>query len=146
MNSGNEKNAYFSPSLNFEIDYDKLAEAMVKALKSAENDSGKNAKANKKFRNSFFRNLNGAFYGLLGLFSILVIVSIWVRYVNHNDLTLTVCIVLSALCCYFTVVSFLCCYESMRDEYEQTISMLNTNITLIALIVAIVALYYSVGK
>lgn len=123
-------------TVNVEIDYDKLAEAIVRATKKAEEEDRKNTKV----RRILITGLNGLVFVLFYLISAFGIVSTWVRFAKGVGFSLVVSIILSLLCLVSVVVTFLCQLEALKDDYKDAMSLFTTNIALIALIVAVVAL------
>lgn len=121
-------------SINMEIDYDKLAEAIVKAQNMYKLDSESIFKA----RSSLAKIFNMIFYTLLGCLFLAFSVSIL-----HNSLIDNVfsCIMVSVLMFLLFLVSIKSTFESSKDKEAEAYNHFNTNVSLVALIVALVALF-----
>ena len=130
--------------LNLEIDYDKLAEAIVKA----------NQKETLQQSNMKYRGI------ILGLFNVLVfttpiililktLVGMWINcfQTGYPDIitNIIMCIVLTVLGIFISLLLFSAMKETLCDTEEQMLSHFNTNIAVAALIVALVALFKGVG-
>ena len=127
--------------VNNEIDYDKLAEAIVKA----QNDA-KNLKKNTgKFRSAAMAFFNGAVYSVVYVLAGLCIYATWTESYAKQSASLLGCIILTIILAFMGVYAFLCQQESMQDKESDAREHFNTNVSLIALIVAIVALFKEVG-
>ena len=86
-------------------------------------------------------NMNGILYHGLAIWLVLFIISVWAFYAKHMVTSLLGCILLTMFLALLAIVSFLCGQETMNDTYEKTVALFNTNISLLALIVAIIALF-----
>ena len=126
--------------LNLEIDYDKLAIAIVKAQKKTSVENEKSAAKTTRFRNALFGNVNGFIYYAVSFFMAVCIFSTWVSYANGTVNSLSLSIVFTILFAFLGFVSFMSGIETRKDNYEQTVALFNTNVSLIALIIAIIAL------
>ena len=123
-------------NLNLEIDYDKLAEAIIRANKSADEKGRKNTRT----RRILITGINGIVFASFYVLAIFGIISTWVRYRNGTGLSLPISIVLTAFCVISAAVTFLCQQEAMEDDYKEALSLFTTNVALIALIVAVISL------
>ena len=122
--------------LNLEIDYDKLAEAIV----VAQEKSSKKKKRTSRFRGAVMGGINGTLYLIVTLFAVGAIAGMWMEYAKaakHSLMTYIGCTIMFAVVGLF---SFLCQQESIRDSDEDAQQHFNTNIALIALVVSLVAL------
>ena len=128
-----------------EIDYDKLAEAIVKAQEKTKEASKKSESRKTRFRNAFLGNFNGIFYHGLSILLIYFIIKIWISFSKHEITSLISCIIFTVMFAVFSIVSFLCGQETFGDDYERSRSLFSTNVSLIALIIAIIALYKNIG-
>ena len=130
--------------LNLEIDYDKLAEAIVKA----------NKKESTQHSNMKHRGM------MLGLFNILVyttpiililktLAGMWINcfQVGFPEIitNIIMCVVLTVSGAFFSWLFYSAMKETLCDTEEQMMSHFNTNIAVAALIVALVALFKGVG-
>lgn len=118
------------------IDYDKLAEAIVVAQEKA----NKKKKRTSRFRGAVMGGINGVLYLIVTLFSVGAIVGMWMEYAiatEHSLITYIGCTIMFAVIGLF---AFLCQQESLGDSDEDAQQHFNTNMALIALIVALVAL------
>lgn len=118
-----------------EIDYEKLANAIVNAQESSNND----VKGHKS-RNSLINFLNGTIYIILAVFCVWGIVRYWSgSYVGTVE-SLIQCILITAILAVFAVWFFLCQQESLSDKGKGAIDDFSLNISLAALLVSLVAL------
>ena len=122
-------------NLNLEIDYDKLAEAIVRATKAAE-DKKEKKKTVKKLMLTIG---NCSAFAALVFASIAGIVLIWEESVDlplklWGRISATVILVLLAF------GSLLSLNECFDDDYQDSVALYTANITLAALIVAVIAL------
>lgn len=124
--------------LNLEIDYDKLAEAIVKA-----NNNSKKKKD--KIRTSAMRFFNGMTFAMIYVIAFLGLYATWSEAYSKNNAPLIECIILSVAFLVIGVYSFLCQQETFDDNESDTVEFFNTNISLVALIVALIALFKGVG-
>ena len=130
--------------LNLEIDYNKLAEAIVNATKKEAPQQ-----SNMKHRGT-----------ILGLFNILVyttpiililkaLVGLWIDcfQVAYPEIitNIIMCTVLTVSGVFISFLLGLAMKETLCDTEEQIVSHFNTNISVAALIVALIALFKGVG-
>ncbi len=126
--------------VNNKIDYDKLAEAIVKA-----NEKSKSKKSTSKFRAALMGNINGAFYISISILSIFTTFGMWKDYAVNPKYDLATYIILTIVFIGIALYAFLCQQESLNDSAENSQQYFNTNISLIALIIALIALLKGVG-
>ncbi len=122
-------------NLNLEIDYDKLAEAIVKAQRRSEDQGAKGKKA----RRSVFRFLNAFTFVFMAVLFIVGIVLLWTKLIGAT-MELWVRIFATAALVLMAIISLLCFNESMDDDYQDSITLFTSLVTLVALIVAVIAL------
>ena len=130
--------------LNLEIDYDKLAEAIVKAQQ----------KETLQQSNMEHRGI------ILGLFNVLVfttpiililktLVGMWINcfQTGYPEIisNIIMCIVLTVSGIFISLLLFSAVKETLCDTEKQMLSHFNTNIAVAALLVALVALFKGVG-
>jgi len=127
--------------VNNEIDYDKLAEAIVKVQNDAKNPK-KNARRLRSAAMGFF---NGAVYSTVYVLAGLSIYAIWTESYAKQSASVVGCIILTAILAFIGIYAFLCQQESFQDKDSDAQEHFNVNISLIALIVAIIALFKGVG-
>lgn len=127
--------------VNNEIDYDKLAEAIIKA----QNRAKESKRATSKFRSAAMSLLNGAVFAFIYVLAYYGIYVVWkVSYMKQNA-PLVGCIILTFFLALIGIYAFLCQQESRQDNDTDVREHFNINISLVALIVAIVALLKGVG-
>ena len=119
-----------------QIDYDKLAEAFVRANEKLEKKNKEKKKQSSKFRAALMGNINGV---------VLTIVGMWVEYSQNAKHSLITYIVFSALFAVVGIYAFLSEQESFKDSAEDSQKYFNTNVSLTALIISIIALLKGVG-
>lgn len=122
-------------NLNLEIDYDKLAEAIVRAQTASEEQKSKG----KKTRRSVFRSLNALAFMLMAVLFIAGILLLWTKLIGAT-MELWVRIFATAALVLMAIISLLCFKESMDDDYQDSITLFTSLVTLVALIVAVIAL------
>ena len=126
--------------LNLEIDYDKLSEAIVKAQSKQQ----RYHKRKKNFREKAMSFLNGMLYAFVYIIAVICIAQVWKEYsAGLTDLFAN--IFSTVVFVIIGVYAFLCQQESHNDDGETAQTHFNSNIALIALIVALVALFKEVG-
>ena len=118
------------------IDYDQLAQAILEEQKKNENKSKKRMGA----RQFLMTWCNGILYAVLYSYVIREVIKMWQKYVSAGEPSLYMCIVYTVGGASLAVLLFLAHQETMNDSKEDTITHFNTNIALVALIAAIVAL------
>lgn len=121
--------------VNLEIDYDKLAQAIVRAQ-----NKSKSSPKNVHWRKRLFQYVNGISYLLFAFASLYPIKLIWTNYQNKTNASLWSCIVGTVVCVILALGFFACQQETLDDDYDATINQFNTIIALVALIVSIIAL------
>ncbi len=129
--------------LNLEIDYDKLAESIRKAQNKADAQSAK--KSTSKFRSMAMSFFNGATYATVYIFSGLCIYNIWSKSYTKQSAPLIGCIILTIILSFVGIYAFMCQQESFQDKDNDIREIFNTNISLLALIIAVIALFKEVG-
>ena len=124
-----------------EIDYEKLANAMVQA----QNDANKPKKNTSKLRSAAMAFFNGAIYSVVYVLAMLSIYAIWTESYAKQNASLAGCIILTIILGVIGIYAFLCQQESFQDKDVDAREHFNSNVSLIALIVAIIALFKEVG-
>lgn len=129
-NSFDEQN---NPSpVNFEIDYEKLAEAIVKANRTTTSTEFKYSKRRIKIMNF----CNGAIYLMGFAYGVTKIFDMW----SNNEFGLRDKLFFSVILITTSLVCFLMQQESLSETKEETAFHFNSNIVFLTLIVALVAL------
>ena len=126
--------------IHMDIDYDKLAEAIVKAQKKAEFKE----KSHSKYRSSAMNFLNGTIYSSVYILSGIEVFTVWKDFSTEKDISLISCIVVTLILLFVGVYSFLCQQESLREKESESFAHFNTNVSLVAMIIALVALFRGV--
>lgn len=124
-----------------EIDYDKLAEAIVKA----QNDVKKPKKNTSKLRSTAMTFFNGVVYSVVYSLAALCIYATWTESYAKQSASLIGCVILTIILAFIGIYALLCQQESFQDKDSDAREHFNINVSLIALIVAIVALFKEVG-
>ena len=125
--------------LNLEIDYDKLAEAIVKASKKT------SYKRNTKIRGFLMGMCNGILYLALCYLVVNTIVQMWEEYAKNGAHNIFICILMSVVGIAVAILLFLAQQETTDDSDEEVFSHFNTTVAFAALIVALIALFKGVG-
>ncbi len=121
--------------VNVEINYDKLAQAIVKAQLESEEQKSKG----KKTRRSVFRFLNAFAFVLMAVLFIAGIVLLWTTLIGAT-VELWVRIFATAALVLMVIITLLCFNESLDDDYQDSIALFTALVSLVALIVAVIAL------
>ena len=131
-------NHYHIEELEIEtkIDYKKLAKEIV----AAQEEAKKLKKRPNRIRAATMAAANTMIPVLLALFAVLACVDMWIEFVNEPVHGLSTYIGNTALFIAIAVVSVCCGIEAWKDDDENAIMHFNTNVALVALIVALVAL------
>lgn len=115
------------------IDYEKLAHEIVKAQQEA---ARQKTRPN-RFRGSIMSGMNVVLYAVVSLFGGLMCIGIWI---TPLDASIFAKVIYTLMFVLITIYSGGCTFESWKDTDENAQQHFNTNITLIALIVALIAL------
>ena len=123
-------------NVHFEIDYDKLAEAISKASAESEKKTSEHSRVRLKLK----KMLNGVIYSGIYTICFFCVFCIWKSYSYTTAIDLVARIVLSVILIAFGIVMFLSQQESLDESHEESREHFNTNLSFIALIVALIAL------
>ena len=130
--------------LNLEVDYDKLAEAIVKANKKELPQQN-----NMQHRGTILGLFNILVYTapIILILKALVGLRINCLQVGYPEIIVNIimCIVLTASGIVVSLLLYSAMKETLCDTEEQIVSHFNTNISVAALIVALIALLKEVG-
>lgn len=122
--------------IDTKIDYQKLAKEIV----AAQEEALKIKKRPNKFRAAVMVAANAMIPVLILIFSVLACIGMWIEFATvpvHNLLDyITYTIMFAGI----ALVSICCSVEAWKDNDENAIMHFNTNVALVALIVAFVAL------
>lgn len=118
------------------IDYKKLAKEIV----AAQEEAKRIRKRPNRIRAAVMAIANTMISGLLALFSLLAFIGMWMEFVKEPTHSLPEYIIYTVIFVSIIVVSVCCGIEAWRDDDENAIMHFNTNVALVALIVALVAL------
>ena len=123
-----------------EIDYDKLAEAIVKAQTKVE----KPAKKANKYRNILYWGINDFFYYTVFLLLIFGICYLWKGFVYNGILLLIAKILFSMTLLIFAIISLLARKEATEDRNRNAREYFAANMSFVAVLVALFALFKEV--
>ena len=130
--------------LNLEIDYNKLAEAIVKATKKEAPQQ-----SNMKHRGTILGFFNILVYTTPIILILKALVELWIDcfQVAYPEIitNIIMCTVLTVSGIFISFLLGLAMKETLCDTEEQIVSHFNTNISVAALIVALIALFKGVG-
>ena len=118
------------------IDYKKLAKEIV----AAQEEAKRIRKRPNRIRAAVMAIANTMISGLLALFSLLAFIGMWMEFVKEPTHSLPEYIIYTVIFVSIIVVLVCCGIEAWRDDDENAIMHFNTNVALVALIVALVAL------
>lgn len=127
--------------LNLEIDYDKLAEAMIKAQEKAQPTK----KRPSRFRAIGMISVNTTIPIMCALFSIVICITMWGEFAINGEYPLFECIMATIVFALILITQVFSAIEAWRDDDENAIKHFNINVSLVALIIAFVALFQGVG-
>ncbi|MBR2413591.1 MAG: hypothetical protein IKB13_03750 [Clostridia bacterium] len=127
---------YNIDNVNMEIDYDKLAEAIVKAQENTNKGS--------KIRSSAFWLFNVLVYLSTVATSATCVYFIWKELYTQQLQTFAFCSFCTIIFIFIIVYSVACFIESLRDKHSDSFSHFNVNISFIALIISVIALFREV--
>lgn len=119
-------------NVNVDIDYEKLAEAIVKAQREAEKQEGRP----NRFRASMMSVLNISLYAFTFLFSVLLIVAVWKTAIDSRIVKTIYTVVFA----FTGVYSVACLCESWCDSDKRAQEHFNSNVALIAMVLALLQL------
>lgn len=122
-------------SMQMDIDYDKLAEAIVKAQNKAEYKEEKSG----RFRTIFMRICNLIIYFGIYLFAIICVYGFW-KVEAPNWQTWVIKIVFIAVSVAIAALMFFTQIESFKDSKKEVQNYFNMNISFIALLISVIAL------
>lgn len=118
------------------IDYKTLAKEIV----AAQEEAKKLKKRPNRIRAAAMAAANTMIPVLLALFAVLACVGMWIEFANESVHGISTYMGNTALFIAIAVVSVCCGIEAWKDDDENAIMHFNTNVALVALIVALVAL------
>lgn len=121
--------------INNEIDYDKLAEAIVKAQNNVNLKNDKNG----KFRTIIMRICNWIIYFGIYSFAVICVYGFW-KIEASDWQTWIIKIVFIGVSLAIAVLMFLTQIESFKDSKKEVQNYFNMNISFMALLVAVIAL------
>ena len=128
-------------SVNLEVDTKKLAKAIVEA----QEETKKAKNQHKSFRASFMASVNTMLFVALAAIAVITDVRMWIGFATNGTYALFDCILYTLMFAGVVIIAILCSVESWRDNDENAIQHFNTNVSLVALIIAIIALVRGVG-
>ena len=128
-------------NVHFEIDYDKLAKAISKANAESENKTSEHSRVRLKL----MKTLNGIIYSGIYTVCFFCVYCIWKSYSYTTAIDLAVRIVFSVVLIAFGIVMFLSQQESFDESHEESKDHFNINLSFIALIVALIALFKEIN-
>ena len=120
-----------------DIDYDRLAEAIVRAQELA---SKPVPKRNVVFRSFVMKFMNFIIYAILVCAAIAGIYAVWGLIVPGGYVSVTVGYVITGFLVLVAVFAFLSFIEAMFDKTDDVKAYFGTNISLIALIMSFISL------
>ena len=129
------KNIY---NIKNEINYDELAEAIVRAKQI---EAKKNKQRPNRVRGAVMAAANTIIPIIFAIFTILTCIGMWVEFSTESTLGLIECIAHTLLLAVVLIISVCCSIEAWKDDDESAISHFNTNVALVALIVALITLF-----
>lgn len=128
-------------ALSLEIDYDKLAEAIVRAQNASKTEQKKHEKRRTRFRNKLLGFFNRVVYDAITTVCILLVICVWNLYAHENAYSLLQSIIFSLLFVILGVFSFLCSLETQDDDYSISVPLFNLNVSLVAMVVAMISFF-----
>lgn len=123
-------------TIHMDIDYKKLAEALITAKKEVAKEEFKS----KKFRTVGMQLVNIIFYMTLLVVSVFIILCIWKMYCIIHSINLITAIVFTIISIALVIYAVLCHVESFKDSANAIMAHFNTNMSFIALLISFIAL------
>lgn len=123
-----------------QIDYDAITQAIVKAHQQVEYSDKLKEKERNKHRIELIKFINGVVYIMVTVIAVSFIISLWKNFVYTHFSDLLFRIIASIFSVISGIFGFLSQQESLDDGAENAILHFNSNMSLLALIVAIIAL------
>lgn len=120
--------------VSIEIDYEKLAEAIILAQEKTKNEKRKNS----NLRSKIMRFMNGIIYIMICAFFFGVAEQTWLNSQMEDVISIVKTLFIIFLLIVCGIFAFFCQQESLNDNWEETQIHFSTNISIIALITAIV--------
>ena len=127
--------------IKVDVDYDKLAKAIVKAMEKKD----ETVKKRTRWRNTTMKWVNGIVFLFCFFASINVIIYIWKNRFDGSANSWAYCIIATIAFSILAFLSFMSQQETLIDDYSTSINHFSINISLIALLVAIYALKTKAG-
>ena len=126
-------------SIHMDIDYKKLANSMIETQKELDKQEFESS----KIRICLMRICNAVIYSLIYVFSVFYCIKIWPVETGNRSMAIAkgILIVLFAVIAIFM---FLSLTESFKDTKKDVQKYFNLNISFIALIVSLIALFKGV--
>lgn len=130
-------------TVNVEIDYDKLAEAIVNAQENVEYHKNKKDMSKNKFRVFLMCFFNWVIYFCIYMFAL------YMAYIGfHSQVKGTMAnvvkVVLIIILLAVAIISILLQFECFKDTVKEVREHFNTNLSFVALIVAIMSMLIGV--
>ena len=142
MNKKNVKqqNSAINYQVNVNIDYEKLAQSIISARRKENELERKTSR--KSIRARILSFLNGCIYLCVTFLSFQGVYYLW----QSQTITYSNQIVLTVLFGVLALISFLFQQESLDETKEEAHKYFETNVSLIALIISLIALFCEVYK
>ena len=123
------QNPVNQPSIRMEIDYDKLAEAIVKANNTSSDEKYKKS----NFRLKVLNFINGAIYLSGYSYCVVKIINLW----SGSLYDFMTRVVYTIICFIIALILFLMQQESLDESKDEILFHFNSNITVIVLLITI---------
>lgn len=128
-------------SVNVEIDYKKLAKEIVAAQEEAEMQK----KHHTRFRAGLMAVANAMIPIMIAIFALFACIGAWTELATAPKHSLISYILYTMMFTAIVVISVCCSVEAWKDDDENAMQHFNSNIGLVALVIAFIALMRDVG-
>lgn len=136
-------NNYHIEKLEIETKFD--IKELAKEIVVAQEETKKIKKRPNRFIAAVMAVANATIPVLLALFAMLVCIGMWTEFATKPTRILFEYIAYTVMFIGIIIVCVCCSLEAWKDDDENAIMHFNTNVSLVALIVALVALLKGVG-
>lgn len=120
-------------------------ETISKKEEDSKEKSEKSKSRCKGYRASFMAAINTMIFVIFAVMAVFSCIGIWINFFYDNAYTWFDAVGYTLMFIGVVIISIMCSIESWRDNDNDAIQHFNTNVSLVALIVALIALAKGVG-
>ena len=122
-----------------DIDYEKLAQAFIQVQKKTEREKSTNT----TIRTRLLRFLNGCIYLIFSFGCFYKIYHVWFINTGNESTSIENKIIITVVLAILGILMFLSQQESLGESNRETSEFFNINLSLIAVVIALIAYYQS---